>query len=167
MNACGTYAEYQQHIKRHEKPCLPCSQANTEYVRLWRITQGRTNTLPLRVDDLAHIYAIAPERTQEAIIGALGESVVEAIIQRGTDKARGVCGTRSGYNRHIANSETPCQVCRDDRADYVRANRIRNGEVRDVRIEFTLTRELLHLPGIRERVIEDIGPRTAAAIEAL
>ena len=33
---CGTRGGYSRHINRHEPPCQPCKQANTEYLRAYK-----------------------------------------------------------------------------------------------------------------------------------
>jgi hypothetical protein len=44
---CGTYASYQQHLKRGDEPCAPCRQALAAYQREWRRSKGRTTSVSI------------------------------------------------------------------------------------------------------------------------
>jgi hypothetical protein len=41
-----------------------------------------------------------------------------------------VCGTDSGYQRHIRHQEEPCEACRMARRDYMRDLRARSPRIR-------------------------------------
>jgi hypothetical protein len=53
--ACGTYAAYQQHIRRGERPDHACKRANAEYNRAHRHEIGSSKGYYLTVMERGHL----------------------------------------------------------------------------------------------------------------
>lgn len=69
-------------------------------------------------------------------------------------------GTRSGYNKHRQNDETPCPACKQAEADYQRERRATNPQVRAVQAaRWRATARLVNMhPGtFRALVAEELA----------
>lgn len=82
VDKCGTYAGYQAHYKRDEKPCGPCVHANTVYVGRWRARAGRTKNALVPYDVLGALLEAAPTELEEWAEEVLGDAVVTNALAR-------------------------------------------------------------------------------------
>lgn len=78
---CGTYAAYQQHYKRGEKPCAACRHAATVYQGQWRVRNGRTDAALVPYAVLGALLLAAPTDLEEWAEKQLGDAVMTRALE--------------------------------------------------------------------------------------
>ena len=89
LDNCGTYAGYQQHYKRSEKPCRSCTHAHTVYMGQWRTRSGKTKSALVPYDLLGALLVAAPTHLEEWAEAQLGDSVVTRAIEAASNAISG------------------------------------------------------------------------------
>jgi hypothetical protein len=74
---CGTYAGWNQHRHRGDKPCGECTSAQADYVREWRIRNGHTKSVNVPVEVLRE--ALESLNAWAVLYEHLGADMVDAI----------------------------------------------------------------------------------------
>jgi hypothetical protein len=85
---CGTYAMYQKHYKRGDKPCQDCAHAHAVYMNRWRRRNGRTKTAAVPYAVLGELLLALPTDMEEWAEKQLGDAVVTNAIEA-AEEARG------------------------------------------------------------------------------
>lgn len=82
---CGSQRGYQRHQMAVSKPCLPCIDAHTVYMKVWRIKTGKSRSLNISMDALRETLL---RNDCAALVAFLGEDVAEAVRQSPDDRQK-------------------------------------------------------------------------------